>query len=82
MRTLEEAKKEFNATNITEEQGGAITVITAEFERLIEHVFNEVPEGAHRTAGVRKLLEAKQTFTHAISHDWHKPKGEAVAKSA
>lgn len=79
MRTLEEAKQDFNSITVDSDQAGAIQVITAQFEQLVEHVYNEVPEGAHRTAGVRKLLEAKQTFTHAISHDWHKPE---VAKTA
>lgn len=73
MRNLEEAKREFKAVPVDVDQASSIKVITAEFEGLLEHVFNEVPEGANRTAGTRKLLEAKQTFIQAISHDWQKP---------
>lgn len=68
MRTLQEAKYAFTAQKTTEDQKSAITVIEAQTEQLVEHVFNEVPETADRTAGLRKLLEAKQAFIQAITH--------------
>jgi hypothetical protein len=38
------------------------------FQSLAEDVFDRVPENPDRTAGLRKLLEAKWTLCHAVSH--------------
>ena len=70
MRNLAEAKHEFTSVPVCQEQSEDIAVISAKFEQLLDDVYGRVPEGANRTAGTRKLLEAKQTFVQAISHDW------------
>lgn len=81
MRTLEEAKHAFKSVPITDEdQKSALTVITAQFDQLVEHIYNEVPSTADRTAAVRKLLEAKWTCVQAVTHDWS-TRGETAKAS-
>jgi hypothetical protein len=59
---------DFTWRAVNEEQASKITVLTQAFEDLVTDIEGMVSASAHRTAALRKLLEAKMTVIHAITH--------------
>jgi hypothetical protein len=78
MRTLAEAQQAFKSLGVNKDQQALIDTVGDMFENALETIYVAVPESADRTAGVRKLLEAKWTFIQAITH----PAAQNYAKSA
>ena len=69
MRTLVEAKSAFAAVDKLN-QGQTMRLLKLEkaFQSFTEDVFDLVDECPDRTAALRKLLEAKWTLCHAVTH--------------
>lgn len=59
---------DFAPTVPTDEQAKMIREVNAVFQLAAEDFINLVPSSAHRTAALRKLLEAKMTLIHGITH--------------
>lgn len=68
MRTMSEAMDAFSPNKCDQTQQQRILHIENSCKELLKDIYDMVPESADRTAGVRKLLEAKMTFVQAISH--------------
>jgi hypothetical protein len=59
---------DFFAVKATEQQLDVINRLTEMIQIVAEGAIAEIPASAHRTAGLRILLEAKMTLIHAITH--------------
>ena len=59
---------DFQYARATSEQLMVIDRMTAEFVKLATIIQEDVPVSAHRTAALRKMLEAKMTLVHGITH--------------
>lgn len=69
MRTKEEAVKAIQpAPKLSPSQQQRMLNIQKRFEDITEEIFENVPDCADRTSGMRKLLDAKMTLVHAITH--------------
>lgn len=61
--------KEFEPNNnLTNQQRVGITQTQDVFYQAVEQLMTLVPNGAHKTAAFRKMLEAKMTCVQAITH--------------
>lgn len=70
MRTKEETSKSFGPPMKLDAVGAMkMMKLNERFKDIAFEVLDLVPEGANRTAAIRKLLEAKMTCVHAISYD-------------
>jgi hypothetical protein len=69
MRTQEEVSKAFEPNEqLSAPQKFHLMAMTKSFQELASEIVQNVPESADRTAALRKLLEAKFSVMHAISH--------------
>lgn len=69
MRTAKEVTYEFTPQGKLEPVAtNKLLKIETAFKDLATDIIDLVPECAHRTAALRKLLEAKMTCSQAISH--------------
>lgn len=70
MRTKAEVKHAFTpSAKLSEVQQSALLKTQMLFQNTADELMDLVPDSADRTAGMRKLLEAKMTFTQAITHE-------------
>lgn len=60
---------DFVASVPTAEQLALIADFSTSFQFLAGQIEHNVPNSAHRTSALRKLLEAKMTLIHGITHD-------------
>jgi hypothetical protein len=74
MRTLTEAKHAFSAVNKLD-QGQTMRLLKIEklFQSVTEDIFDLISDCPDRTAGLRLLLQAKWTISHAVSHPMNLP---------
>lgn len=69
MRTKEDVKHAFSSQKLDSTQSQKILRTEIAFKELASEMIELASDSADRTAAMRKLLEAKQGFVHAISHE-------------
>lgn len=55
---------------LTEEQSDLLRKFETAYASLALIVIEAMPNSAHRTAALRKLLESKMTLIHGITHEF------------
>lgn len=69
MRTKESAIAHFQYKAPTDETRPKYGVVTSEFIRLVEKIYDLIPEGPGKTLALRKLSEARMAVNSAIAND-------------
>lgn len=69
MRTKDDVKYAFSSQKVDPTRWSKILRTEIAFKELASEMIELASDSADRTAAMRKLLEAKQGFVHAISHE-------------
>lgn len=65
--TIENVETVFGSVPLNESQQVTVKLVTDRFTEMARTILTNVPRCAHRTAALRKLLEAKMTCVDAIA---------------
>lgn len=68
MRTKQEAIEHFQYKPPTDETRPKYGVVTSEFIRLVDAIYDRIPEGPGKTVALRKLSEARMAVNSAIAN--------------